>query len=121
MLSFVVYLSPLSEKKAIILENKGSAGVYALRCKVSNKFYVGSSIKLTDRLLDYMQPAYLGQQTNRPILRAIVKYGLINFIFAWKVILETCRVTDVLQREQYWLDLLEPEYNLSPTEPLAAL
>jgi group I intron endonuclease len=107
-----VYLSPLSEKKAIILENKGSAGVYALICKVSNKFYVGSSIKLTDRLLDYMQPAYLGQQTNRPILRAIVKYGLINLIF---VILETCRVTDVLQREQYWLDLLEPEYNLSPT------
>lgn len=107
-----VYLSPLSEKRDIILENKGSAGVYALISKVSNKFYVGSSIKLTDRLLDYMQPAYLGQQTRRPILRAIVKYGLINFIF---VILETCPTLDTLQREQYWLDLLKPEYNLSPT------
>jgi len=74
--TFLRYL----RKKAIILENKGSAGVYALICKVNNKFYVGSSIKLTDRLLDYMQPAYLGQQTKRPILRAIVKYGLINFL-----------------------------------------
>jgi group I intron endonuclease len=107
-----VYLSPLSEKKGIIMENKGSAGVYALICRVSNKFYVGGSINLTNRLLDYMQPAYLAQQTNRPILRAIVKYGLIHFIF---VILETCHVTDTLQREQYWLDLLKPEYNLSPT------
>jgi group I intron endonuclease len=107
-----IYLSPLSEKKTLIVENKNSAGVYALICKVSNKFYIGSSINLTNRLLDYMQPAYLGQQTNRPILRAITKYGLINFIF---IILETCHMTDTLQREQYWLDLLKPKYNLSPT------
>jgi group I intron endonuclease len=106
-----VYLSPLSEKKAIILENRNSSGVYALICRVNNKFYIGSSINLTNRLLDYMQPAYLAQQTNRPILRAIIKYGLMNMIF---VVLETCYMTDTLQREQYWLDLLEPEYNISP-------
>jgi group I intron endonuclease len=106
-----VYLSPLSERKTIILENRNCSGVYALICRVNNKFYVGSSTNLTNRLLDYMQPAYLAQQTNRPILRAIVKYGLMNFIF---VVLETCNVTDTLQREQYWLDLLEPDYNLSP-------
>lgn len=106
-----IYLSPLSEKKTIILENRNSAGVYALICRANNKFYVGSSINLTNRLLDYMQPAYLAQQTNRPILRAIVKYGIMNYIF---VVLETCHVTDTLKREQYWLDLLEPEYNLSP-------
>lgn len=104
-----IYLSPLSEKLAISLENRGSSGVYALICKVNNKFYVGSSINLANRLLDYMQPAYLAQQTNRPILRAIVKYGIINFIY---VVIETCHRTDTLQREQYWLDLLEPEYNL---------
>lgn len=59
-----------------------------------------------------MQPAYLAQQTKRAILRAIAKYGLVNLIF---VVLETCHKTDTLRREQYWLDLLEPEYNLSPT------
>jgi hypothetical protein len=35
--------------------------------------YVGSSVKLIDKLLDYMQPAYFTKQSNRPILRAIEK------------------------------------------------
>jgi group I intron endonuclease len=107
-----IYLTPLSEKLTISLENRGSSGVYALICKVNNKFYVGSSVNLVNRLLDYMQPAYLAQHTNRLILRALVKYGLRNYYF---IVLETCHGTDTLQREQYWLDLLEPEYNLSPT------
>jgi group I intron endonuclease len=107
-----VYLSPLSEKPHISLENRISSGVYALICRVTNKVYVGSSVHLGLRLLDYTQPAYLAQQTRRPILKAIVKYGLINFIF---IVLETCNSTDTLQREQYWIDLLNPEYNLSPT------
>jgi group I intron endonuclease len=104
-----IYLSPLSDKLDISLENRGSSGVYALICKVNNKFYVGSSVYLANRLLDYMQPAYLAKKANRPILRAIFKYGLINFIF---IVLETCHITDTLQREQYWIDLLKPEYNL---------
>lgn len=107
-----VYLSPLTEKKAMILENKNSAGVYALICKVSNKYYIGSSIKLTDRLLDYMQPAYLAGRINSPVTRAIIKYGLNNFCF---IVLETCVLKDVLKIEQFWLDFLKPEYNLSPT------
>lgn len=107
-----IYLSPLSEKRAIFLENRGSSGVYALICKVNNKFYVGSSINLTNRLLDYMQPAYLAQLVKRPILKALRKYGANNWIF---IVLETCQASVVLEREQYWLDLLEPEYNLSPS------
>jgi len=107
-----IYFNPLTEKAIISLENRNTSGVYSLICKVNNKIYVGSSINLSNRLLDYMQPAYLAQRTNRPILRALVKYGLINFYF---IVLETCHRTEVLQREQYWLDLLGPEYNLSPT------
>jgi group I intron endonuclease len=107
-----IYLSPLSEKWAISLENRGSSGVYALICKASNKFYVGSSVCLANRLLDYMQPAYLAQLVNRPILKALRKYGVNNFIF---IVLETCQASVVLEREQYWLDLINPEYNLSPS------
>ncbi len=59
-----------------------------------------------------MQPAYLGIRASSPVIRAIVKYGYINFCF---VILETCLLEHVLEREQFWLDFLKPEYNLSPT------
>src|SRR5436305_415994 len=106
-----IYLSPLSEKLDISLENRGSSGVYALICKVNNKFYVGSSVYLANRLLDYMQPAYLGSRPNSPLVKAIIKYGYINFYFT---VLETCKPYEVLEREQYWLDLISPEYNLSP-------
>jgi len=63
-----VYFSPLSKKALISIENRGSSGVYALICRVTNKNYVGGSVNLAHSLLDYMQPAYLAQHTNRPIL-----------------------------------------------------
>jgi hypothetical protein len=69
-----IYLTPLSDKLSISLENRGSKGVYALICKVNNPFYVGSNINLTKRLLDYMHPAYLGIRASSSVIRAIVKY-----------------------------------------------
>jgi len=51
-----IYFSPYTEKPYISLENRDSSGIYALICKVTNKVYIGSSIKLGQRLLDYMQP-----------------------------------------------------------------
>jgi group I intron endonuclease len=107
-----IYFNPSSEKHLISIENFKQAGVYALICKVSNQFYIGSSVYLGARLLDYMQPAYLGIRASSPVIRAIVKYGYTNFCF---VILETCSPEIVLKREQFWLDFLNPEYNLSPT------
>lgn len=107
-----IYLDPASEKSVISLENRDQVGVYALICKVTQKFYIGSSVYLGCRMLDYMQPAYLAKRTNSPVTKAILKYGLNNFCF---IVIETCELKDVLKREQYWLDFLHPEYNLSPT------
>lgn len=78
----------------------------------SNKKYIGSSINLGPRLLDYMQPAYLDSRASSPVIRAIVKYGYSKFCF---IILETCLLELVLEREQFWLIFLKPEYNISPT------
>jgi hypothetical protein len=50
-----------SEKSVISLENRDQVGVYALICKVTQKFYIGSSVYLGCRMLDYMQPAYLAR------------------------------------------------------------
>jgi group I intron endonuclease len=107
-----IYFIPASEKSLISLENRDQVGVYALISKVTQKFYIGSSVYLGCRILDYMQPAYLTRRANSPVTRAIIKYGLNNFCF---IVIETCELKDVLKREQYWLDFLQPEYNLSPT------
>lgn len=107
-----IYFDPASENYLISLENRDQVGVYALICKITQKFYIGSSVYLGCRMLDYMQPAYLAKRANSPVTRAIIKYGLNNFCF---IVLETCELKDVLKIEQYWLDFLKPEYNLSPT------
>ena len=44
------------------------------------------------------------------ISRALIKYGYSNFILE---ILEYCDVSALLEREQYYLDLLKPAYNIA--------
>jgi group I intron endonuclease len=46
------------------------------------------------------------------IYKAILKYGYSNFSFE---VLEYCEKNILLEREQFYIDSLNPEYNLSPT------
>ena len=46
------------------------------------------------------------------IYKALLKYGCSNFSLE---ILEYCEPSKCIVREQYYLDLLKPEYNISLT------
>jgi len=48
-------------------------------------------------------------RNTRPVHKALLKYGHDNFILE---ILEYCKNTELLEREQYYLYLLNPEYNI---------
>ena len=48
-------------------------------------------------------------KSNRPIDRALLKYGFSKFSFSAA---EYCTSVNVLEREQYYLDLIKPEYNI---------
>lgn len=48
-------------------------------------------------------------KSNRPIDRALLKYGFSNFRLE---ILECCDKNNVIEREQYYLDLFKPPYNI---------
>jgi|SRR5690606_15164618 len=48
-------------------------------------------------------------KSNRPIDRALLKYGFSNFTLQ---ILEYCEKEILLKREQYYMDLLKPKYNI---------
>jgi group I intron endonuclease len=51
-------------------------------------------------------------QSNKMIIsKALIKYGYSNFSFE---ILEYCAASKCIEREQYYIDLLNPEYNISP-------
>lgn len=99
--------------KQIRLENRKKAGIYRLTNKINGKIYIGSSANLYNRLSAYLTPSGLAR-TERIIIQAILKYGLINFrleILEY-VSLEEGGVEFLLEREQFYFDLLNPQYNI---------
>jgi len=106
-----VYSNPDSQKKQITKDNKDKIGVYRWTNLVNGKSYVGSSVNLAWRLSKYYSDGYLKTKLNSgqsAIYRAILKYGHSKFKLE---ILEYCESPCATFWEQYYLELLRPEYN----------
>lgn len=106
-----VYANADVEKVEIFAENHRKAGVYRWVNKINGKTYVGSSIDIGNRLYTYYSLRSLAK-SNRPIERALLKHGFSNFSLE---ILEYCDIKEAINREQYYLDNLKPEYNIVET------
>lgn len=106
-----VFVHPISERSKIKQVTINRSGVYLWYNKTSGKYYVGSSINLYKRLSRYYQKGYLKYSTHYdlPIVRAITKYGLNNFIL---VILDYTDELNIHTSEQYFIDNLIPIYNI---------
>jgi group I intron endonuclease len=97
-------------KKLAIKENKEKAGIYRILNKKSGDFYIGSSIDIGNRLNQHLYLASSGKfKGNSKLYNAVFKYGLENFSLE---ILEYCSLDQLLNREQYFMDLLKPKYNI---------
>jgi group I intron endonuclease len=106
----IIYNNSWLNKSNVLKENRGKSGVYRWVNKLNNETYIGSSINLTNRLGEYYSKKYLKYKSNNSrINRALLKYGYENFDLE---ILEYCNKENVINREQYYLDLLNPEYNI---------
>lgn len=76
--------------------------------KLNNNTYIGSGLNLSKRVGDYYKKSELSRNP-RPIHAALLKYGYENFNLE---ILEYCKADELIVKEQYYLDLLIPEYNV---------
>lgn len=97
-------------KDRILKENKDKSGVYRLTNLVNKKTYVGSSVDLRKRFHVYYSTARLST-SNMAIYKALLKYGHSNFSLE---ILEYCEPDKAISKEQKYIDLLNPPYNLNP-------
>ena len=107
-----IYPNADIQKLDMLKENRGRAGIYRWINKINEKTYVGSSIDLSCRLKNYFNISYLesgSKKSNSMIYKALLKNGYSNFTLE---ILEYCDLADLICREQYYLDLLKPEYNI---------
>ena len=107
----LIYTNPDEHKGLIAKQNKGKSGVYRWVHKDSGKSYVGSSTMLNDRFRRYFNHSYLSSSKRGAslICKALLKYGYAGFRLE---ILEYCSISIVLDREQFYIDKLNPEYNI---------
>jgi len=89
-------------------------GIYLISNKVDASFYVGSTARsFAKRWSDHRRAFNAGK--NSPYLQhAWNKYGEENFEFSVLEVVESKDKLVVLEREQYWIDYLKPEYNINP-------
>lgn len=95
-------------REAVLKDNRGQSGIYRWVNNLNKKTYVGSGVDLAKRLASYYNESELNRNP-RPIKDALIKYGHKNFTLE---ILEYCPQTKLIEREQFYLDLLAPEYNI---------
>jgi len=104
-----VYENAFDMKKDILKENIDKSGIYMWTNKLTNDIYIGQSIDLSKRFKKYFTLSYLKSKNSLIISRALIKYGFSNFSVT---ILEYCEKSDLLAREQYYFDKLNPQYNI---------
>jgi len=106
-----------TQKLEILTENQNKSGIYQWVNKINGKTYIGSSKNLGRRFRNYFNISFLVKKIEKGksmIYNALLKNGYSNFTLK---ILEYCDATqaDLLKREQYYIDKLNPEYNILKT------
>ena len=104
-----IYENAFDMKKDILNENKGKSGIYMITNKLTNDIYIGQSIDISNRFKNYFNLSYIKSKNSFRISRALIKYGYSNFSVT---ILEYCDKSELLVREQYYFDKLNPQYNI---------
>lgn len=87
-------------------------GVYAIKNSINNKIYIGSTCtSFLNRIYNHTLNLNRNTHCNKYLQRAWNKYGNDTFIFE---ILEICtsNKNNTLKKEQKYLDMLHPEYNI---------
>jgi hypothetical protein len=102
------YENAYDMRKELYKENKDKSGIYMFTNKLTNDIYIGQSINLANRFKNYFNISYLKHKESLVFSSALIKYSYSNFSIT---ILEICDISELVTREQYYFDILKPEYN----------
>lgn len=87
------------------------SGIYQILNILNKKLYIGSAFHFKRRFSAHYGALVRGDHKNKHSQNAIYKYGINNFIFQ---IIEVIENKDFLiEREQYYLDTIKPQYNIA--------
>lgn len=85
------------------------SGIYQITNIVSKKIYIGSAISLRRRFTEHKRELKKNAHYNRKLQNSYNKHGEGNFKFE---VLATCPKEYLIKMEQWFIDKLNPEYNI---------
>lgn len=87
------------------------SGIYQITNRLSGESYIGSAMNLKGRWQRHLRALHRGQHHNRHLQRAFDKHGESALVFS--VLEDIEEASQLIPREQYYLDMLNPEYNIA--------
>jgi len=87
-------------------------GIYKITNKINGKFYIGSTsnkLGFNKRWQKHKRELNINKHSNLHLQNAWNKYGETSFSFE---ILETCEKEKCIEKEQFYIDTLNPQYNI---------
>lgn len=95
----------------ITLENKKYKGIYCIENTINKHRYIGSSVDIYTRLHRHKSDILRNKHANCILQNAFNKNGFDSFICY--IIEEIQDESQLTLREQYWIDTLNPKYNIT--------
>ena len=84
------------------------SGIYSIMNIANGKIYIGSSKDIYNRLHEHLHLLNANSAHNKYLQNAWNKYGQECFIYN---VLELCSENSRFEKEQYYMDFMNPEYN----------
>jgi hypothetical protein len=83
-------------------------GIYKITNIINNKYYIGSAVDIKNRFKTHKRLLKNNKHFNNHLQSAYNKYGINNFTYE---IIEITNKLNLLEREQYWIDILDANNN----------
>lgn len=83
-------------------------GIYSIKCKTTNKYYIGASVNIKRRWNQHKRSHINEKCYNYPLYIDMRKYGIDDFEFS---IIEECEKDELEEREMYYIDKYDSYVN----------
>jgi group I intron endonuclease len=88
------------------------SGIYQITNNINQRIYIGSAVNIKKRWYQHSSDLRLNRHYSLYLQRSYNKYGAKSFSYS---ILCLCPKEDLIKMEQFFIDTLKPEYNISKT------
>lgn len=87
-----------------------ASGIYQIQSKINGKIYIGSAVNFIARKKEHFHDLKNINHHSFKLQRHCNKYGENDLVFG---IIEFCDKEKLIEREQYYIDILKPEFNIA--------